>query len=91
MPKVARRSMFALLSAGLVACGGSPITIEVPSVGDAVTTAATNIADNLSDGPHLGFDTYAILEAPHELRVGASRDRREAAGTHLAVYRKHAA
>lgn len=60
MPKVARRSIFALLSAGLAACSGSPITIEVPSVGEAVTTAATNIAADLSDdGPHLGFDTYA--------------------------------
>lgn len=60
MEKIASRSMFALVSAGLIACSGSPI--PAPSVGDAVETAAANIADNLtggSDGPHLGFDTYS--------------------------------
>jgi len=60
MQKVARRSMFALLPAGLIACSGSPIV--TPSVGDAVETATANIAANLSgesEGPHLGFDTYS--------------------------------
>lgn len=57
MSKVARRSVFPLVSAGIFACLGVPI--EVPSIGDAVETASANIATNLSDeGPHLGFDTF---------------------------------
>jgi len=55
--KIEGRSIFALLAAGLVA--GSGVPIATPSIGDAVATASANIADNLSDGPHLGFDTFS--------------------------------
>ena len=57
MPKVDWRTILALLSAGLIASSGS--TVATPSIGEAVATASANIAQNLSGGPHLGFDTFA--------------------------------
>lgn len=54
MPKVQWRGVLALVSAGLIAGTGSSVT---PSLSEAVTSASTNIAQNLS-GPHLGFDTF---------------------------------
>ena len=57
MPKFEWRAILALLSAGLVASNGSPVA--TPSVGDAVAAATANIAENLSGGPHLGFDTFS--------------------------------
>ncbi|HET9635435.1 MAG TPA: glycoside hydrolase domain-containing protein [Gemmatimonadaceae bacterium] len=59
MPKIEWRSVLALLTAGLiVSTGRTPI--RTPSIGDAVSTAAENIAEEISDaGPHLGFDTFA--------------------------------
>jgi hypothetical protein len=57
MPKVEWRSILALLSAGLIVSNGS--MIPTPSISEAVATASTNIAENLSGGPHLGFDTFA--------------------------------
>ncbi len=47
----------AVLAAGLLASVGTPIA--APSIGEAVTDAANNIAASLSDESHLGFDTYA--------------------------------
>ena len=58
MPKIEWRSILALLTAGVIVSTGSPLA--TPSLGDAVTTASTRIATDLtSDGPHLGFDTFA--------------------------------
>jgi len=57
MPKLEWRSILALLTAGLIVSTRSPI--GAPSIGDAVASASANIADNLSAGPHLGFDTFA--------------------------------
>ena len=57
MPKVEWRAILALLSAGLIASNGSPTA--TPSLGEAVETATANIAENLSGGPHLGFDTFS--------------------------------
>lgn len=58
MPKIDLKSVLALLTAGLVVSTGVPI--GAPSLGDVVTDASAQIADNLSDeGPHLGFDTFA--------------------------------
>lgn len=58
MPKIDLKSVLALLTAGLVVSTGVPI--GAPSLGDVVTNASSQIADNLSDeGPHLGFDTFA--------------------------------
>lgn len=57
MPKTDWRSILALLTGGLIVSTGT--TIETPSIGDAVTAASARIADNLSNGPHLGFDTFA--------------------------------
>ena len=57
MPKLEWRSILALLSAGLIVSNGS--MIPTPSISEAVATASTNIAENLSGGPHLGFDTFA--------------------------------
>lgn len=58
MPKIDLKSVLAVLTAGLVVSTGVPI--GAPSLGDVVTNASTQIADNLSDeGPHLGFDTFA--------------------------------
>src|SRR3982750_990426 len=58
MPKIEWRSILALLTAGVIVSTGSPI--EAPSISDAVETASTRIAADLtSDGPHLGFDTFA--------------------------------
>jgi hypothetical protein len=58
MPKIDWRSILALLTAGLIVSTGTPI---VPaSIGDVVTTASSNIVDDLADtGPHLGFDTFS--------------------------------
>ena len=58
MPKIDLRTVLALLTAGLIISTGAPI--EAPSLGDVVSKASTQIAENLSDeGPHLGFDTFA--------------------------------
>jgi len=58
MPKIDLKSVLALLTAGLVVSTGVPI--GAPSLGDVVTDASSQIAENLSDeGPHLGFDTFA--------------------------------
>ncbi len=57
MPKIEWRSILALLTAALVVSNGAELSN--PSIGDAVETASTNIAENLSTGPHLGFDTFA--------------------------------
>jgi hypothetical protein len=59
MPNIDWRSTLALLTAGLIAGTGSPIT--PPAIGDAVEGATATIAASLSndDGPHLGFDTFA--------------------------------
>src|SRR5689334_2115126 len=58
VPKFDWRLIPALLTAGLVVSTGKPF--ETPSIGEAVTTASQQIADDLSDaGPHLGFDTFA--------------------------------
>jgi glycoside hydrolase-like protein len=57
VPKTEWRSILALLTAGVLVSNGA----ELPdaSIGDAVTTVSNNIAQNLSGGPHLGFDTFA--------------------------------
>ena len=57
MPKLDWRSIPALLTAGLIVGTRSPVT--PPSIGDAVATASANIAESLSEGPHLGFDTFS--------------------------------
>jgi Domain of unknown function (DUF1906) len=58
MAKIESRSMLALLSAGLIFSNGSDL--PTPSVGDAVESATSTIAENLSPaGPHLGFDTFS--------------------------------
>jgi hypothetical protein len=60
MPKTEWRSILALVTAGLIVGTGSALRPpSVSSIGDAVETASAHIADNLSDGPHLGFDTFA--------------------------------
>lgn len=56
MPKIDWRSIPALLTAGLIVGTRSPIT--PPAIGDAVASASANIAESLSQGPHLGFDTF---------------------------------
>jgi len=56
MPNLEWRSILALLSAGLIVSNGS--VIPTTSIGDAVASASASIADNLSTGPHLGFDTF---------------------------------
>lgn len=58
MPKVDVRSILAVLSAALIVGSGAPIA-GAPSIGDAVSGASATIADNLSEGPHLGFDTFS--------------------------------
>jgi hypothetical protein len=58
MPKIERRSILALATAGLIVSTGK--SIQPTSIGEAVTVATQNIANDLSDaGPHLGFDTFA--------------------------------
>ncbi len=57
MPKIEWRSIAALLTAGLIVSTGAPIT--PPGIGDAVETASASLAASLSEGPHLGFDTFA--------------------------------
>src|SRR5438128_11878082 len=57
MPKIEWRSILAILTAGLIVSTRSPI--EAPSISDAVATASSHIVDNISDGPHLGFDTFS--------------------------------
>jgi hypothetical protein len=57
MPKIEWRSILALLSAGLIASNGP--SLPSPSISDAVANASATIADNLSGGPHLGFDTFS--------------------------------
>src|SRR6058998_3947179 len=57
MPKIEWRSILAVLTAGLIVSTRSPI--EAPSISDAVATASSHIVDNISDGPHLGFDTFS--------------------------------
>jgi hypothetical protein len=59
MSKIDWRSVLALLTAGLIVSTGTT-PIQPASIGDVVSTAATNIVEDLSDaGPHLGFDTFA--------------------------------
>ena len=59
MRKIDCRSVLALLTAGLIVSTGTT-PMQSPSIGDAVLTAAGNIAADFSDaGPHLGFDTFA--------------------------------
>jgi hypothetical protein len=57
MPKIDWRSLPVLLTAGLIV--GTRSSIRPPAIGDAVATASANIAENLSEGPHLGFDTFS--------------------------------
>ena len=57
MPKVDVRSILAVLSAALIVGSGAPLV--GPSIGDAVSGASATIADNLSERPHLGFDTFS--------------------------------
>lgn len=59
LPKIEWRSVLALVTAGLIVSTGVPI--QAPSLGEAVETASSQIAENLNndDGPHLGFDTFA--------------------------------
>ena len=59
MPHIDWRSTLALLTAGLIAGTGSPMT--PPAIGEAVEGATATIAASLGndDGPHLGFDTFA--------------------------------
>jgi hypothetical protein len=57
MPKIEWRSISALLTAGLIVGTRSPI--KPPAIGDAVATASASLAASLSEGPHLGFDTFA--------------------------------
>ena len=57
MPNLEWRSALALLSAGLIVSNGS--VISTPSISDAVASASASIAENLSSGPHLGFDTFS--------------------------------
>ncbi|MDQ6689408.1 MAG: DUF1906 domain-containing protein [Gemmatimonadota bacterium] len=60
MSKIEWRSILALLSAGLIVSNGSMNSgISTASIGDAVANASANIAENLSRGPHLGFDTFS--------------------------------
>jgi hypothetical protein len=60
MPKIEWRSILALLSAGLIVSNGSVRSaISTPSISEAVAAASANIAEDLSSGPHLGFDTFA--------------------------------
>jgi hypothetical protein len=58
VPKVDVRSILAVLSAAVIVGSGSPL-VGAPSIGDAVADASATIADNLSAGPHLGFDTFS--------------------------------
>ena len=57
MPKIDWRSIPALLTAGLIVGTGARVT--PPAIGDAVASASANIAESLSGGPHLGFDTFS--------------------------------
>lgn len=57
MPNIDWRSIPALLTAGLIVGTRSPVS--APGIGDAVATASANIAESLSEGPHLGFDTFS--------------------------------
>ncbi|MEO8911169.1 MAG: glycoside hydrolase domain-containing protein [Gemmatimonadaceae bacterium] len=57
MPLIERRSILAVLSAGLIVSSGT--VLPAPSIGDAVATASENIAEDLTSGPHLGFDTFS--------------------------------
>ncbi len=57
MPKIDWRSVLALLTAGLIVSARTPIA--TPSIGDAVASASSHIAEDISDGPHLGFDTFS--------------------------------
>jgi hypothetical protein len=58
VPKVDVRSILAVLSVAVIVGSGSPF-VGAPSIGDAVAGASATIADNLSEGPHLGFDTFS--------------------------------
>jgi hypothetical protein len=57
MPKLDWRSIPALLTAGLIV--GTRSSVTPPTIGDAVANASANIAESLSEGPHLGFDTFS--------------------------------
>jgi len=47
-----------VLAAAVIVGSGSPL-VGAPSIGDAVADASATIADNLAEGPHLGFDTFS--------------------------------
>jgi hypothetical protein len=72
MPNFEWRSILALLSAGVIVSNG-PV-IRAPSIREAVATASENIAENLSAGPHLGFDTFAY-PGDEAMRAWASADK----------------
>jgi len=57
MPKTDWRSILALLTAGLIVSTQTPFA--APRIDDAVSSASATIAANLSEGPHLGFDTFS--------------------------------
>ena len=82
MPKIEWRSILALVTAGLIVSTGSALRPpSVGSIGDAVETASANIVDNLSDGPHLGFDTFSYpgddaMHAPHDRETPRGRQVR---------------
>jgi hypothetical protein len=52
-------SVTTLLSFSAALTFGGATPLATPSNGDVVADASANIVRNLSDGPHLGFDTYA--------------------------------
>jgi hypothetical protein len=72
MPKFEWRSILALLSAGVIVSNGS--VIPAPSIREAVAAASENIAANLTNGPHLGFDTFAY-PGDDAMRAWASADK----------------
>jgi hypothetical protein len=72
MLKVDWRSIPALLTAGLIVGTRSPIA--PPSIGEAVASASASIAESLSQGPHLGFDTFSY-PGDDAMRAWASADK----------------
>jgi hypothetical protein len=72
MPKADWRAILALLSAGLIASNGFPV--QAPSIGEAVSTATANIADDITNGPHLGFDTFSY-PGDNAMRAWATADK----------------
>jgi hypothetical protein len=79
MPKIDWRSILALVTAGLIVSTRLPIA--TPSLGDSVATASAHIAQNLTpaiskptDGPHLGFDTFAY-PGDNAMRAWSTADK----------------